>query len=103
MLERLTHVLVECPDLIASVQVGVLNVLAPLEGTICEVRFRETRRIRRKDIQWCDILICVRGCEVSTAMIISEAKRHGRLVFYFLDDDLLQFTRRFFGSGIFRL
>lgn len=89
MLERLTHVLVECPDLIASVQVGVLNVLAPLEGTICEVRFRETRRIRRKDIQWCDILICVRGCEVSTAMIISEAKRHGRLVFYFLDDDLL--------------
>ena len=62
MADRLTHILVECPALIASVQVGVLNALAPLEGRICEVRFRETRRLKRKDIQWCDIFVCVRVC-----------------------------------------
>lgn len=89
MADRLTHVLVECPALIASVQVGVLNALAPMEGKCCEVRFRETRRLKRKDIQWCDIFVCVRGSEALTEQIVSEIKRHKRLVLYFLDDDLL--------------
>lgn len=104
MAERLTHILVECPALIASVQVGVLNALAPLEGSVCEVRFCETCRIKRGDIQWCDILICVRGSEVLTEQIVSEVKRHGRLVFYFLDDDLLHLpedslSRAYFDYG----
>ncbi len=89
MKTRTTHILVECPELIASVQVGVLNVLRPLEDSVCSVRFRETRRIEKEDIQWCDIFICVRGSEPLTEAITAEVKRLGRLVFYFLDDDLL--------------
>lgn len=104
MMERLTHILVECPALIASVQVGVLNALAPLEGNACEVKFCETRRIKRGHIRWCDIFICVRGCEALTEQIVSEVKRHGRLVFYFLDDDLLHLpedslSRAYFDYG----
>jgi len=86
---HMTHVLVECPKLIASVRVGVLNVLKPLEDSVCSVRFRETSNIKREDIQWCDIFICVRGCEPLTEIITTEVKRLGRLIFYFLDDDLL--------------
>lgn len=87
---RKTHILVECPELIASVRVGVLNVLSPLEKIeICEVRFRETRNIKKEDIVWCDVFICVRGCELLTAQIAKEVKRLGRRLFYFLDDDLL--------------
>lgn len=103
-MERATHILVECPELIASVRVGVLDALAPLEGGVCEVRFRETRRIERQDIQWCDILVCVRGSETLTQQVVSETKRHGRLVFYFLDDDLLHLpedslSRAYFDDG----
>ena len=103
-MERATHILVECPELIASVRVGVLDALAPLEGSVCEVRFRETRRIERQDIQWCDILVCVRGSETLTQQVVSETKRHGRLVFYFLDDDLLHLpedslSRAYFDDG----
>jgi len=40
-------------------------------------------------LQWCDILVCVRGSELMTERIVREAKRLGRRVLYFLDDDLL--------------
>jgi len=46
----------------------------------------------------------VRGSETLTELVISEAKRHGRLVFYFLDDDLLHLpedslSRAYFDYG----
>ena len=89
MEKRRTHILVECPEKIASVKVGVLDALHPLEETAAIVRFRETRNIRPEDICWADMLVCVRGCEEMTLWIVREAKRHGRFVVYFLDDDLL--------------
>lgn len=85
-----THILVECPALIASVRVGVLGPLSQLEREgKCQTRFQRTRDITRKDIAWCDILVCVRGCEYPTAEIVRNAKAAGRMVVYFLDDDLL--------------
>lgn len=91
--DRLTNILVECPELIASVRVGVLNVLKPLEKLICHVRFCETKNIGKVDLQWCDILVCVRGSELATQQIVLEAKRLERLVIYFLDDDLLHLPK----------
>lgn len=87
---RAVRILVECPALIASVKVGVLEPLKPLEHQgKCEVGFKETIKITRKDIAWCDILICVRGCELATLKIVQAAKNAGRFIIYFLDDDLL--------------
>lgn len=83
------NILVECPALIASVRVGVLNNLRALGGTEQTVRFRETLNIRRSDIEWADIVVCVRGCEPASRVIMSSAKKFGRLLIYFLDDDLL--------------
>ena len=86
---RRTHILVECPELIASVRVGVLNALAPLDEEMTETRFCKTRAITKSDIQWADIFVCVRGCEELSFALAREAKRLGRLLVYFLDDDLL--------------
>lgn len=87
---RAVRILVECPALIASVKIGVLEPLKPIEHQgKCEVAFKETIKITRKDIAWCDILICVRGCEFATFKIVQAAKRAGRFIIYFLDDDLL--------------
>lgn len=84
------NILVECPSLIASVRVGVLDSLKELcDQKICDVSFIKTIDIKSKDIVWADIVICVRGCERSTLEIIRTAKRFGRFIIYFLDDDLL--------------
>lgn len=89
-----TKILVECPAQIASVRVGVLEPLRPLEAAgLCEVRYRDTKEIRRADIVWCDVLVCVRGCEYPTFRVVQAAKKAGRFLVYFLDDDLLHIPR----------
>lgn len=83
-------ILVECPALIASVRVGVLEPLSPLqEKGLCEVKFLETKRFTAASIAWCDVLVTVRGSEPASSVIVDEARRVGRFVVYFLDDDLL--------------
>jgi len=86
----MTRILVECPDLIASVRVGVLQPLQPLqERGQCEIRYRNTMDVIRQDIAWCDILITVRGSEYPTLKVVEAAKAAGKFLIYFLDDDLL--------------
>lgn len=103
-LKRKTHVLVECPELIASVKVGVLNALAILENNTLQTRFCRTSDMQVCDLQWADILITVRGCEQMSLRIVEEAKRLGRFIVYFLDDDLLNLPNdtqayQFFNGG----
>ena len=84
----------EYPKLTASVQVGVLRSLRFLEEKgKCEVRCRDTKDIRRRDIAWCDVVICVRGCENPTLQFVQAAKRAKRFLIYFLDDDLLNIPK----------
>jgi len=92
--ERPTRILVECPQLIASVRVGVMEPLRPLvEKECCELRYRDTKEISRGDVAWSDVLITVRGCEYPTLRIVQAAKRAGKFLIYFLDDDLLDIPR----------
>ena len=86
----MVNILVECPSLIASVRVGVLQPLQPLqENGQCEIRYRNTIDIKRQDIRWCDILIIVRGSERMTLKAAEAAKAAGKFLIYYLDDDLL--------------
>lgn len=87
--KRRPHILVECPELIASVRVGVLDPLLPGNGQRFDVRFTRTIDVGPADLVWADILITVRGCEQMTLQIVKEAKRLHRFVIYYLDDDLL--------------
>lgn len=86
----MTHILVECPELVVSASLGVLAPLKPLEERgDAEVRFRRSAEIRRQDVVWADILVTVRGCEPLTVHIVREARKIGRMIVYYLDDDLL--------------
>ena len=88
--QKPVHILVECPDLIASVRVGVLEPLQPLvDKGICEVQFIKTLKIKKADIAWSDIFITVRGSDPITKEIVRIAKNAKRLIIYYLDDDLL--------------
>lgn len=101
-MERPTHILVECPALIPSVRLGVMEPLKPLEKSgRCQVRFLETMKIRKSDIAWSDVLICVRGFEYSSLKVVEAAKKAGRYVLYFLDDDLLNIPKNIPSSDYF--
>lgn len=87
---RVPHILVECIEKLPSVIVGVLVPLQSLqEKGLLRVKFVRTIEIIANDIAWCDILVCVRGCEPIDFCVVQAAKKAGRKVFYFLDDDLL--------------
>lgn len=90
----MANILVECPEYIVSVSLGVISVLKPLEESgKCIVRFRKTADICGEDIAWADILVTVRGCEPLSVRIAREAKKAGRLLVYYLDDDLLNIPK----------
>lgn len=99
----MTKILVECPQQIASVRVGVLEPLRPLENAgVCQVHYRDTKDITKDDIVWCDVLICVRGCEYPTLRVVQAAKAAGRFLIYFLDDDLLNIPSGNASSNYYR-
>ena len=83
----MTNILVECPELISSVKIGVMNPLIHMNE--CNVRFRKTNLIRKEDISWCDILITVRGSERASFEVVNSAYRAKKYVIMFLDDDLI--------------
>lgn len=87
---RTTHILVECPELIVSAKLGVVDTLRPLvQNGTCDVEFVRTSEIKKKHIIWADIVITVRGWETMTLDILRQAKKAGRFIIYYLDDDLL--------------
>ena len=87
---RVPNVLVACTEKIASVTVGVLNILEELQQQEkIIVRFLRTRDVKEKDILWCDTFVDVRGSEAMDCYCIELCKIYERQTVYFLDDDLL--------------
>lgn len=82
-----TNILVECPELISSVKIGVLDLLENKEE--CNIEFKRTSTITKHDILWSDVVISVRGCEKASLKIMESANRAGRYTIMFLDDDLI--------------
>ena len=83
----MTNILVECPELISSVKIGVLNPLKNQKK--CDIKFKRTVDITKKDILWSDIVISVRGSERASFEIMKAAALAKRYTIMFLDDDLI--------------
>lgn len=83
-------VLVSCGALIPSVRVGVLEPLQHhQQNEKTQLRFRISAEVTKEDILWADVLVCVRGCELCDLWVVKAARKAGRYILYFLDDDLL--------------
>jgi len=54
-----------------------------------DVKCKLSRNITSNDIAWCDVLIVVRGDNPLSAYLSKAAKKSGRKVVLFLDDDLV--------------
>jgi glycosyltransferase involved in cell wall biosynthesis len=76
----------------APIPSAVLGVYAPFEALAergaCEFRTGSTVTPRADDLAWCDTLVLVRGASPSERRLAVEARRLGRRVATYLDDDL---------------
>lgn len=75
---------------IASIELGAVIPFTELEKLgACFFRFKVESALTFKDIVWCDILFVARGISDHSVWAIQEAKRLGRLVLGWWDDDLM--------------
>jgi glycosyltransferase involved in cell wall biosynthesis len=102
------HILIESTTYSASVRLGVEKPLGELaRNGKCEIRFMETSAVRACNLEWADIVVTVRGFEPCSDKIAAAAKKSGRFLVYFLDDDLLNVpadvgSYSYFNDPIFR-
>lgn len=98
------NILVECGGYIPSVKLGVLEPLKYLrmQGLI-DVRFCLTTKVNRKILEWSDVFVCVRGFEQFNINLVSAAKKSGRKVIYYIDDDLMNLPKDCGTASIFNL
>lgn len=90
----MTNILIEGGSHIPSYDILVNDFYRYAELIPIAVRAKLTRNITPKDISWCDILVTVRANNPLSAWVAQIAKKKGRKVILFLDDDLLNYTSR---------
>lgn len=83
-----------CEEKIPSVVLGVNNIFEYISDKInVEFTFKETRKVKSKDIINADIIICVRGATDFDKDIVKLSKLYNRLIIYYLDDDLFNIPK----------
>lgn len=87
---RLTKVVAFCLGDIPSARIGIVEPMLELqkEGMI-EFGFYLTAELTREILAEADIIISIRSSDSYELNIVSECKKAGKLVVYYLDDDLL--------------
>jgi hypothetical protein len=74
---------------IPSAELGVHAVFAALARVgECELRIGSSKAPRRGDLAWADVLVLVRGAAPAERRLLVEARRLGRRVATYMDDDL---------------
>ena len=97
-----THVLIESYEYQSSAELnikffGKLSRIKPLD-----VRFRQTKDIKPADIDWCDVLVDIRGCSPLSAYVVRQVKKAGRKAYTIIDDDLLELFPSTYEGNVFR-
>ena len=85
-----THVLIESYDHQSSAELTFKYFEKIARLRPIDVRFCLTREIKPADIDWCDVLIDIRGSSPLSAYVVRQAKKAGRKVYMSLDDDLFE-------------
>lgn len=84
------NVLAILPAFIPSTIIGVLRPLADMERRR-EIKFRvrlyNVSILLSHDIDWCDVAVFCRNCEIKDLAVLYELKRKGKKVVYEIDDN----------------
>ncbi|SHH43958.1 Glycosyl transferases group 1 [Caloranaerobacter azorensis DSM 13643] len=89
-MKKKTKILAICQSKIPSAVVGVIKSLDYLSKKgVIDFQFVESINVTKTLLAEIDTLICIRGAEEIELNIVSECKRLGKYIIYFIDDDLL--------------
>ena len=97
-----THVLIESYDHQSSAELTFKYFEKIARLRPIDVRFCLTREIKPADIDWCDVLIDIRGSSPLSAYVVRQAKKAGRKVYMSLDDDLFELYTTTYEGNVFR-
>ncbi|RAW10902.1 hypothetical protein DC345_26520 [Paenibacillus taichungensis] len=87
---RLTNVVAFCLGDIPSAKVGIVEIMNYLQHEqFINFQFYLTAQLTKEILAEADIIISIRSADSYELDIIKECKRLGKLVIYYLDDDLL--------------
>ncbi len=82
--------MVTCGGRIPSVEQGAILPLSELQKQgLCEFRYKDEVLLSPTDIAWSDIVFIVRGASSESTWAARWAKKQGRIVLGYWDDDLL--------------
>jgi hypothetical protein len=88
--DRLTRIMATCAARIPSAELYAAIPLSELQKQgLCEFRYKDEILLSPADIAWCDILLMVRGASSQGVRSAQWAKRHGRIVLGYWDDNFL--------------
>jgi glycosyltransferase involved in cell wall biosynthesis len=82
--------LVFAPGLLPSVVIGVLKPLVALENlgeVAVRLRFSSVRLFADNDLEWCEVAVFCRNCEIADLEYLYQLKRLGKRVIYEVDDN----------------
>ena len=83
-------VVVFAPGFIPSVVIGVLKPLVALEKlgeVVVRLRYSSVSLFANCDIEWCDVAVFCRNCEMTDLEYLYQLKRLGKRVIYEVDDN----------------
>ena len=84
------NILIIVPGFIPSTIIGVLRPLSELERqgeVLLRLRFSNIDIRKSQDIEWCDIAVFCRNCEVKDLSTLYELKRREKKIIYEIDDN----------------
>ena len=82
--------MVTCAARIPSVELGAIIPFSELQKrNLCTFQYKDEISLSPGDIAWCDILFIMRGTSPRSVWAAQEAKKLGRLVLSWWDDDLV--------------
>ena len=99
----MTNILAFSQAKIPSALIGVVNPISALclKEENLDFIYKTSVEIIAEDIMWADVIICIRGTEPLEKEIISQARKVGRYIVYYLDDDLLNVPKESVSSSYF--
>lgn len=84
-----SQILITSPGRDASVELGAIIPLTELQRNgLCNISYVDLTRLTLQHILWCDVLLIVRGVCPLSVWAAKWAKKFGRLVIGYWDDDL---------------
>ena len=89
-----TKILIDFETFAQTAQMTLYNFRQWAKKELIELRAKESKKIRAEDIEWCDIVISIRGMSCFTAYIAKLCAKYKRLYIYEIDDNLFLLDRK---------